>query len=222
MQDTNHDGSINGGDRSMQPKLRAADPAIYAFGRPFPDENGVVVMNFSNEAKNSYILLQLQEWAKFSSGLPFGEAIYRNNLYENTSSVFTVSGSDTLNFFLPPYGVAVYSISTEEEHVELPGIQVGVLQNTPDAKPEQFRLLPNYPNPFNPRTTIQYSVPETTHIKLAVYNALGQQVALLVNEEKKAGTYQKVFDSINLAGGIYLYRMQGQGFSETRKMVLLR
>ncbi|NIA30604.1 MAG: T9SS type A sorting domain-containing protein [Actinobacteria bacterium] len=204
----------------MQPKLRASDPAIYAFARPFPDENGVVVMNFSNETKNSFIVLQLQEWAEFSSGLPFGEEIYRNNLYENTSSVFTVSGSDTLNFSLPPYGVAVYSISTIEKHVKLPGI--GVLQNTPDAKPGQFRLWPNYPNPFNPRTTIQYSVPETTHIKLAVYNALGQQIALLVDEEKKPGTYQKVFDSQNFAGGIYLYSMQGQEFTETRKMVLLR
>jgi len=85
-----------------------------------------------------------------------------------------------------------------------------------------YRLYQNTPNPFNPRTTIRYSIAEASYVKLAVYNALGQQVALLVDEEMPPGTYQAVFHSENLAGGIYFYRLHGGEFIKTRKMILLR
>ncbi len=91
-----------------------------------------------------------------------------------------------------------------------------------DNIPDRFSLEQNYPNPFNPTTRIAYSVPERAHVKIAVYNSLGQQVRLLVSEEKMPGIYQVDFDASGLAAGIYVYRMSAGNFSQTRKLVLLK
>jgi hypothetical protein len=88
--------------------------------------------------------------------------------------------------------------------------------------PVFFELRQNYPNPFNPSTQISYSVPEQAHIRLAIYNMLGQRVVMLVNEEKSAGRYEVSFNASNLSSGIYLYRMQADGYSESRQMMLLK
>ncbi len=92
-----------------------------------------------------------------------------------------------------------------------------------------FKLFQNYPNPFNPSTKIKYSVSnvETRHtsslpVKLIVYDALGNQVATLVNEEKPAGTYEVEFDGSSLSSGIYYYKLQAGDFVQTRKMVLVK
>jgi hypothetical protein len=93
--------------------------------------------------------------------------------------------------------------------------------------PLEFKLNQNFPNPFNPITTIQYSVPETGWIKLSVFNAIGQEVVTLVNEEKQVGLYKVEFSATggsayNLPSGIYFYKLQSGNFVETRKMVLLK
>ncbi|HLG33038.1 MAG TPA: T9SS type A sorting domain-containing protein, partial [Ignavibacteriaceae bacterium] len=89
-------------------------------------------------------------------------------------------------------------------------------------KPTNFDLEQNFPNPFNPTSTIKYSVPERSLIRLSVYNTIGQEVALLVDEEKDAGDYSFEFNASGLTSGIYFYRLQSGNFVETRKMVLLR
>jgi len=91
--------------------------------------------------------------------------------------------------------------------------------------PGTFSLLQNYPNPFNPTTTIEFSIPKSEFITLKVYNILGEEVATLVSENLAAGSYKYVWDSrsAGMASGIYLYRLQsGEGFSQTRKLVLLK
>jgi hypothetical protein len=88
--------------------------------------------------------------------------------------------------------------------------------------PTEFKLSQNYPNPFNPTTTIQYSVPEKSMITLSVYNVIGQEIAVLVNEEKEVGTYNIEFNAANLTSGIYIYKLQSKHFTETRKMVLMK
>ncbi len=80
----------------------------------------------------------------------------------------------------------------------------------------------NYPNPFNPTTTIHYSIPESGIVKLVVYNSLGEQVETLVNEYKDADNFQVEFDASELNSGIYFYRLQSQGFAETKKMILIK
>jgi dienelactone hydrolase len=85
----------------------------------------------------------------------------------------------------------------------------------------KFSLAQNYPNPFNPSTTISYSLPKAAIASLRVFNALGQEVASLVNERKEAGYHQASWYA-NVPSGIYFYRLQAGEFVETKKMILLR
>jgi len=88
--------------------------------------------------------------------------------------------------------------------------------------PSSFSLEQNYPNPFNPATTIDYPVPQTGPVTIKVFNALGQEVATLVNELRAAGTYRETFDATSLSSGVYIYRMQSGNFAESKKMLFLK
>ncbi len=85
-----------------------------------------------------------------------------------------------------------------------------------------FTLLQNYPNPFNPTTTISYQVPRTNHVLLKIFDALGSEIAILVNEIKPAGTHEITFDASGLPSGLYLYRMIANDQTFTRKMMLAK
>jgi hypothetical protein len=90
------------------------------------------------------------------------------------------------------------------------------------AIPKTFSLLNNYPNPFNPTTTIGYELPTETRVTLTVFNLLGQQVAKLVDEVKPAGKHLAKFDASALTSGIYLYQFNAGSFHQTRKMLLVK
>jgi hypothetical protein len=114
---------------------------------------------------------------------------------------------------------------------------VGV-EDAPSDVPAACALERNFPNPFNPATTIRYALPQRAHVTLTVYNTLGQRVADLVNAEKEAGNYEATFNGNGLASGVYLYRMsvvplarrdlvptgdgQAGSFVQTKKFVLVR
>jgi len=83
-------------------------------------------------------------------------------------------------------------------------------------------LHENYPNPFNPSTTIMIDVPEAGHIRLAVYDLLGHEVAELATGNVEAGRHSYSFDASGLPSGIYLYRLESAAFSQTRQMMLLK
>ena len=88
--------------------------------------------------------------------------------------------------------------------------------------PSGFSLSQNYPNPFNPSTVIKYSLSSTSHVRLIVFNSLGQAVKELVNENKNAGNYEIQFDGSKLSSGVYFYTMTANDFSSTRKSLLLK
>jgi len=90
------------------------------------------------------------------------------------------------------------------------------------AIPEKFRLSAAYPNPFNPSTTIEYSLAEATNISIKIYDLLGKEVAVLVEAFKPKGEYKVVFDAGNLASGIYLYRGEANGVVKSRKIIFLK
>lgn len=85
-----------------------------------------------------------------------------------------------------------------------------------------FKLHQNYPNPFNPNTTIEYELREYSTVNLKVYDLLGSEVAILVNEEKYPGKYSVTFNGSNLVSGIYFYKLTIGGKTQVRKMILLR
>ncbi len=105
--------------------------------------------------------------------------------------------------------------------VELPEEDVGVYVEEKN-KPASFELKNAYPNPFNPTTTIGYSIPESRKVKLTVYSITGQKVATLVNERKPAGQYKVTFEAGQLASGLYFYRLEAGSQSLIRKMTLLK
>ena len=88
--------------------------------------------------------------------------------------------------------------------------------------PEAFLLEQNYPNPFNPSTVIGYQILTEDQVTLKVYDLLGREVAVLVNERKSAGRYEVKFDASGLAGGIYFCRLTSGGHVESRTMLLVR
>jgi hypothetical protein len=88
--------------------------------------------------------------------------------------------------------------------------------------PRKVRLFQNYPNPFNPITAISYQLSAVSNVKLVVYNMLGSEVAVLVNERRNAGVHEVRFDGSSLASGVYFYRLKAGGFTETRKFILLK
>ncbi|MGE5497808.1 MAG: T9SS type A sorting domain-containing protein, partial [Syntrophothermus sp.] len=90
------------------------------------------------------------------------------------------------------------------------------------SSPESFSLSQNYPNPFNPSTTISYSIPEGRVVILKVYDMLGKEVKMLMNEYKEAGTHSVQFNASTLPSGIYVYTIQAGEFRNSKKLMLLK
>ena len=88
--------------------------------------------------------------------------------------------------------------------------------------PTEYDLSQNYPNPFNPVTTIEYALPEAARVRVEVYNTLGQIVEVLVNDLQDAGYYVITWDAGGVTSGVYFYRITANGFSATRRMVLMK
>ncbi len=96
-----------------------------------------------------------------------------------------------------------------------------------DNLPEQFVLYPNYPNPFNPTTTLRYDLPEDAQVRIFIYDLIGHVVRTLVNTHQTAGFKSVVWDATNdlgqpVSAGMYLYRVSAGDFHSVKKMVLLK
>ncbi len=111
---------------------------------------------------------------------------------------------------------------------DLPEITTSVDDDV-TVSPEGFILFQNYPNPFNPSTVISYQLPVSSNVTLKVFDVLGNEIATLVDEEKPAGSYEVEFNPVshsresgNLSSGVYFYTLSASGFSETKKMILMK
>ena len=126
-----------------------------------------------------------------------------NITYLDTAEVWTVGGGafiDDLSF----------------------GGFVDVKEITNNQVPTSYVLLQNYPNPFNPSTKIEYSIPEESFVELKVYNLIGQEVATLVRQHQKAGTYRSGFNAEGLQSGIYIAKLTTNSYTQSIKMTLLK
>lgn len=94
--------------------------------------------------------------------------------------------------------------------------------NQQNIIPNKYELGQNYPNPFNPRTTIGYKIPKDGFVSIKVYDITGREIARIVNEFKKAGTYESVFTADKLSSGVYFYVLQTGDFVQAKKLVLLK
>ena len=96
------------------------------------------------------------------------------------------------------------------------------LTPNPRSLPQTFALEQNYPNPFNPSTKISFSIPSHSLVSLKVFDALGREVFVLLDEELSAGTYSRDWNASNMSSGIYFYKLEANNFSKTRKLMLLK
>ena len=128
-----------------------------------------------------------------------------------------------------PSKLATYEIGCEPVCLSCISNHFNNINNTNNINnnlPQKFSIS-NYPNPFNPVTKIKYEIPNLGNknfikVQIKVYDLLGKEVAILVNENKQAGTYEIEFNGNKFVSGIYLYKIEAGDFIEVRKMVLIK
>jgi hypothetical protein len=85
-----------------------------------------------------------------------------------------------------------------------------------------YKLIGNYPNPFNPATTIQFHIPELSNVTLTIYNSIGEEITVLINEDLSTGDYNIRWNAEGFNSGVYFYQLKAGNFVDTRKMILLK
>lgn len=127
-----------------------------------------------------------------------------------------------------PDGTTVFPQTMTVDYVRVYQLQTTGVKENNSVKPEEFSLEQNYPNPFNPATTIKFNTATEGFVTLKVYDIMGRETALLINEHKPAGQYEAKFDALNIPSGIYYYTLTlnsadgKQNYSDTKKMILLK
>jgi type IX secretion system substrate protein/caspase domain-containing protein len=210
-----------------------------------PDTNATYYFEMRTDFKNfntfdttvAYIS-DYRYWS-YSSDLLEGSYLYNLKFKYNTAlDTFTTSGEPGL-LYRDSSGVEWevydnYTWSAESTYVKGWNIDkygdfaLGTIKFVVDVKDNEnivvnnFELSQNYPNPFNPSTTINYALPSEQFVKIIVYDILGRVTATLVNKKKKPGIHSVNFDASQLSSGLYIYKIQADDFTKSRKMLLLK
>ncbi|MBI2428242.1 MAG: T9SS type A sorting domain-containing protein [Ignavibacteriales bacterium] len=151
--------------------------------------------------------------------------------YTSASDLHLNVSSQNLNYKGTPIAGVTTDFDGETRHNVAPYIGadekldivlLDVPRITSNAVPQQYRLMQNYPNPFNPSTTIRYQLPEAGMVELTVFDMLGREVKTLIREKQEAGTYAIHYNAAALSSGVYLYRIHANGFTQTKKLLLVK
>jgi len=148
-----------------------------------------------------------QNWNEINNGLPANP---------NLSCITFRFSGNIVNYFAGLFdnslnGAKVYKMS----------VPIGI-QPISNKIPESFSLSQNYPNPFNPSTKIRFSITASSFVNLKVFDLLGRDVSVLVNEKLNAGTYETDWNANNISSGVYFYKLQTGDYIETKKMILVK
>jgi hypothetical protein len=190
----------------------------------------VELTSFTAEANGASITLK---WTTATETNNMGFEIERKLIIRGSQTEFTkigfISGAGTTtekqsyNFNDNISGSNAHAAYYRLKQVDYDGTtsysEIAVIEN---ILPAEFSLAQNYPNPFNPNTAIEFSLPVDSKVTIKIYNSLGSQVALLVNEIKPAGKHTVTFNANDLSSGVYYYKIEAADFSQTKKMILLR
>jgi hypothetical protein len=182
-------------------------------------QGSTYVMEFDARAIDSPRVIEVEVkdgWRNFSrKGLTFITTTMEHYSHEfemeeesesNSQVVVNVGGSDI--------GIVIDNISLK--------VPVTSVKAQNERIPKKFELGNNYPNPFNPKTIINYNLPITHFVDISIYNLIGQKVATLISENKNAGYHQVEWDATSFASGVYYYRIQAGDFQDVKKMILIR
>ena len=185
--------------------------SVFSFRRYSGSQNVVTILNMGSSSANVTASLPIDEMNLDSS-----RTYYMTNLLEGDVISGTPGELNTVNVSMEPFSAKVYLLA--DSIVQITGNLMAANNNIPGS----FELSQNYPNPFNPSTTISYSIPLPGKVAVKIFDVLGEEVASLVNAEQSAGLHSVIFNGSRLASGVYLYRVDFQGYSFTKKMMLLK
>ena len=164
-------------------------------------------------------------WASFSDALYSYFTTLRGVWFtENDGATWNFTGLDSVTIrMLATHGDSVFALTDHNgEYTFTTSSIVNTVTQRNNAVPGSYRLFQNYPNPFNPTTTIRYQLPAAGHVTLKVYDILGREVATLVNEVQKAGTYSERFDASKLSSGVYIYSIKTGNYFAAKKLLLMK
>ena len=175
------------------------------------DNNGAVELNWTTATETNNQMFEIQ---RQSSGSEFTTIGF-------VSGHGTTTETQQYNYVDRTVSTGIYSYRLKQIDFDGSYEYSDVVEVDVQA-PLEFALDQNYPNPFNPSTSIKYSVPETGNVRLAVFNLIGEEVAVLVNGTVQAGQYEVSFNASSLPSGVYLYKLQSANSVEVKKMMLLK
>lgn len=210
--------------------------AVSIDGSENPDS--AVIVNF-NYFPNEYLTVGYSRTISFEdiekdSVISVSETVVTPAGTFNNCIVILETKSDAQgNLIHHDYGYYAYGIGKVKNERTYPVTEVhtdllisynltGINDEVSNQNPDNFLLSQNFPNPFNPSTSIRYQVSGNSQVILKVYDVLGNEVATLVNEEKPAGNYEVEFDASRLTSGIYFYQLKSGSYLETKKMVMMK
>ncbi len=168
------------------------------------DANGDVVGYAVTDENGSYSIANLAPGSYTVTADRFG--------YQSTATVNVAPSYDAQGNSIP--ASASFTINSDSP--------TSVAIGRSNTAPSEYRLEQNFPNPFNPSTTIRFAIPQTTKATVAIFNILGQKVATLMDGMVQAGSYDVVWNAGNMASGIYFYQVRTSAFTSTKKMMLLK
>lgn len=206
------------GETQWERKYIEPDNSIYYSANSLElDDHGNVyvngiIYNYKSAAYNSLTIKYSNsgnlEWKGLTS---LGEGSYFDpiGIHVDASGDVYVAGTTT---------IGSESFYTVIKYLQTPNFVDG----HDETSPITFRLEHNFPNPFNPSTTLRYALPSSANVKLSIYDLLGRKIEMLVDEEQSAGWKEVKWNATGISGGVYFYRIQAGTFVETKKMMLIR
>jgi hypothetical protein len=184
----------------------------------------VELTNFSASVSGNNVVLQ---WITATELNNYGFEVERRNVNSNYETIGYVAGSGTTTE--PRSYIYTDAKVPDDKYVYRlkqidfnGGFNFSFEIEAEVNAPAEYALEQNYPNPFNPSTTINYSIAEAGLVKISVYNLLGQEVALIINEFKEAGLHTVTFNAATLPSGAYFYRIETPQFKQIKKMLLAK
>jgi len=227
--DTNGDGNVDGSDESDFDRVATGNGIVYSFLRPFNNSNGLSVINFSSTEQTVQLNLAAEN-LKFENGFQLDATYWVNNHYQGVSEQVVGSELESYTVSLPSYGSAIFTVSNQAEMVEIPPIPVLLaLDEDEPVQVDEFRLFQNFPNPFNPSTTIRFNLPKVSSLSLTIYDIGGREVWSASKDvaEYAAGTHEVIWNGVNhqnrtLATGIYFVELRTPEFRQVQKLMLIK
>src|SRR5690606_19156836 len=146
--------------------------------------------------------------------------------------ILSSNGGDSWHFQTnPAFNITLYGVDFNGQGIGTAIGGSGMILRTSNAVgvepissnvPDRFTLGQNYPNPFNPSTKIQFNIPKASFVSMKIYDMLGREVENLVNEQLSPGSYEVEWNAKSLQSGVYFYKLSADGFTEVRKMTLVK